>query len=46
MNDFIGVDGVIERERLEQLSQRSDGPALRQLASHVGAIAANTALLE
>ena len=45
MHDFIGVDGVIERERLEQLSQRSDGPALLQLASHVGAIAANTALL-
>ncbi len=39
MDDFLGAERVIDRQRLAELSVRSDGPGLRQLASHFGAIA-------
>ena len=42
MHDFVGVDGVISKERLKALSQRSDGRAALHLLSHFGAIALNT----
>ena len=45
MQDFIGVKGILPRQRLMELSQRSDGPALRHLASHWGAIALNSAAM-
>ena len=45
MDDFIGVRGVMEPERLEELSARSDASGLLQLASHAGAIAATTWLM-
>jgi fatty acid desaturase len=38
MKDFVGVNGVITPQRLAELSQRKDGPALLYLASHWGAI--------
>lgn len=38
MQDFIGVQNVIDKDRLRELSHRSDGPALLHLASHWGAI--------
>lgn len=43
MDDFIGAETVIDRERLRALSQRSNLPAALYLASHFGAIAATTA---
>ena len=42
MQDFVGVKGVLSPERLQELSQRSDWPALVQLASHWGALAASS----
>ena len=42
MKDFVGVKGVIEPQRLTELSERRNGPGLLYLASHVGVIAANT----
>ena len=45
MDDFIGVHGVMEPERLEELSPRSDARGLLQLTSHAGAIGANSLLL-
>ena len=42
MQDFVGVKGVVSPERLSELSQRSDWQALAQLASHWGALAANS----
>ena len=45
MDDFIGVRGVISPDRLKELSKRSNTLGLVQLASHYGAIAANTAAL-
>ena len=42
MQDFVGVKGVMPRERLAELSERRDGPALLYLASHWGAIALNS----
>ena len=45
MDDFIGVRGVLESDRLEELCVRSDARGLLQLATHAGAIAANTTLM-
>jgi fatty acid desaturase len=45
MDDFIGVRGVLQPGRLKELSKRSDTKGLVQLASHYGAIAANTTAL-
>ncbi len=45
MDDFIGVRGVMKARRLRELGKRSDLKGLVQLASHYGAIAANTAAL-
>ena len=42
MQDFIGARGLIPGERLAELSERSDRPALLYLASHFGAIALNS----
>ena len=42
MKDFVGLDGILSRERLAELSVRRDGPALLYLSSHWGAIAAST----
>ena len=42
MQDFVGVEGVLSKARLQELSQRTDGPALIALAAHFGAIGANT----
>ena len=42
MKDFVGVGGVIEAQRLAELSKRENGPALIYLASHWGAIAATS----
>ena len=39
MKDFVGVDGVITPQRLAELSQRKNGPALLYLTSHFGALA-------
>ena len=41
MQDFVGVKGLISRERLTDLSERRDGPGLLYLAGHVGVIVAN-----
>ncbi|MBS36499.1 MAG: rhizopine catabolism protein [Thiotrichales bacterium] len=38
MQDFVGAKEVLSRERLQSLSERSDGPALRHLATHWGTI--------
>ncbi|MEM7293018.1 MAG: fatty acid desaturase [Pseudomonadota bacterium] len=38
MQDFIGDNKVISKARLAELSVRSDGPALKRLAMHWGAI--------
>ena len=45
MQDFIGVRGLIPGERLAELSERRDRPALLYLASHFGAIALNSAAM-
>ena len=45
MQDFVGVKDVIKPARLAQLSERRNGPGLIYLASHVGAIAANSVIL-
>ena len=45
MQDFIGVKGVMPKERLSELSERRDGPALFYLASHWGAIALTSVAL-
>ena len=45
MQDFVGVEGVLSKARLQELSQRADGPALGRLAAHFGVIAANTAAM-
>ncbi len=45
MQDFIGVEGVMDRERLQALSRRSNARGLVQLASHLGVLAANTVAL-
>ena len=45
MQDFIGVEGVMDRERLQALSRRSNARGLIQLSSHLGALAANTVAL-
>ncbi len=42
MQNFVGVNGVLEPERLSELSRRSDGPAALYLASHWGAIVATS----
>ena len=39
MDDFVGTNDVLSRERLRELSVRSNGPALLYLASHWGAMA-------
>jgi fatty acid desaturase len=39
MLDFVGAKGVLSRERLRELSERSNGPALRHLMTHWGAMA-------
>ena len=45
MQDFVGVNGIIKQERLAALSQRRNGPGLLYLASHFGAIAANSVVM-
>jgi fatty acid desaturase len=45
MHDFTGAKNVIDAARLSELSERRDGPALWYLASHFGAIAANSVAL-
>ena len=42
VQDFVGARGLIPRERLAELSERRDRPALLQLASHFGAIGLNS----
>ena len=42
MHDWTGTENVIDRERLRELSERSNGPATLYLLSHVGAIALTT----
>ena len=42
MKDFVGVEGVISPQRLAELSERRNGPALFYLATHFGAIAATS----
>ena len=39
MHDFVGAKKVLSRERLREMSERSDWPALRHLATHWGAMA-------
>jgi fatty acid desaturase len=46
VDDFIGVRGVMEPERLEALARRSDARGLAQLASHAGAIAVTVWMME
>ena len=43
MDDFVGAENVISKERLAELSQRSNGPATRYFLSHFGAMAVTTA---
>ncbi len=45
MLDFVGVKGLIKPERLAELSERRDAPGLLYLASHIGAIAANSVVM-
>ena len=45
MDDFVGAENVISKERLAQLSERSNGPATRQMLSHLGALALTTTAL-
>jgi len=45
MDDFIGVRGVIDPARLAVLAERRNRPGLAYLASHWGAIAANSAAM-
>ena len=45
MHDFVGVEDVISKERLKELSMRSNGPAFRRLAEHFALIALNTAAM-
>ena len=42
MHDFVGVENVISKDRLKELSRRSNGPAFRRLAEHFAAIGVNT----
>ena len=42
MHDWIGAENVIDKERVRELSERSNGPATLYLLSHVGAIALTT----
>jgi fatty acid desaturase len=42
MQDFVGAKGIISAERLRVLSERSDGPGLLHLASHLGALVASS----
>ena len=45
MHDFVGAENVIDKARLKELSQRSNGPAALYLSSHFGAIALTTTAL-
>ena len=45
MDDFIGVRGVMEPHRLEELCERSDVRGLLQLATYVGAVGATSTLM-
>ena len=42
MHDWTGTEKVIDKERLRELSERSNGPATLYLLSHAGAIALTT----
>ena len=42
MHDWTGTEKVIDKERLRDLSERSNGPAALYLLSHAGAIALTT----
>ncbi|MGE0748152.1 MAG: fatty acid desaturase [Rhodospirillales bacterium] len=39
MEDFVARPDLVSRERLRALSRKSDGPGLRRLAAHLGALA-------
>ena len=45
MHDFVGVENVISKERLRQLSERSNPPAFMRLAEHFAVIGLNTAAM-
>ena len=45
MHDFVGVENVVSKERLRELSVRSNGPGFRRLAEHFAVIGLNTAAM-
>ena len=47
MHDFVGAKEVLSKERLRELSERSNWPAVRHLATHWGGmVMCGFALLE